>query len=125
MPVLRRRRQPLPHHHDPVRCPVPWRKPLVSASLPPDAAARNQRQLIFWRLLAAAGARTEDAANLDAVHGQLLDDLGLPAAVTDPEMSIDTLLQRFPELKPDFDGLQSRLAPPDEGQEPAPAEESF
>jgi hypothetical protein len=43
----------------------------------------------------------------------VVDDLGLPAALLDPSVSADTLVQRFPELADEFTGL---LAP--DGQAP-------
>ncbi|WP_444978638.1 vWA domain-containing protein [Actinoplanes siamensis] len=37
----------------------------------------------------------------------IVGDLGLPAAVLDPAVSMDTLVQRFPQLEAEFDGLIS------------------
>src|SRR5690606_1125439 len=47
----------------------------------------------------------------------VVDDLGLPAALLDPGVSIDTVIQRFPELRGEFDRLAEGFAGHDGGPE--------
>src|SRR5438034_1070186 len=87
-----------------------------------DAEMRQQRQVIFWRLLAAAFGATDQAKNIETVTTEIVETLGMPKLILDPNLAVDTLLQRYPELKPDFDALQS-IIPPEEGAEAPPAPE--
>ncbi|MFI0404325.1 VWA domain-containing protein [Actinomadura sp. 3N508] len=48
---------------------------------------------------------------LESASVAIVDDLGLPPALLDPGVSMDNVLQRFPELEPEFDGL---MAPADD-----------
>jgi hypothetical protein len=84
---------------------------------PPDLELRRQRQVIYWRLLAGVFGMQEDARNLDQMTAEIIKSLGMPKAVLDPVMAIDTLLQRFPELKADFDSIQAICAPRQEEEE--------
>src|SRR4051794_36493039 len=86
-----------------------------------DIALRRQRQVIFWRLLAAAFGLTEPARNVEQLNDAVVDQLGMPKLITDPNLAVDTLLQRYPELKPDFDSLKQFGNP--EGEDPDGAEE--
>jgi hypothetical protein len=67
---------------------------------------RKQRQVIYWRLLAAANGLTDQARNIEHMTGELVEQLDLPALILDPLPAVDTLLQRYPELKPDFESLK-------------------
>ncbi|MGI5326784.1 VWA domain-containing protein [Actinomadura nitritigenes] len=67
-------------------------------------ADENRRQALYWRLLARL-FDPEEHASLEAVSVAVVDDLGLPAALLDPSVSVDALVQRFPELAAGFDGL--------------------
>lgn len=67
-------------------------------------AGENRRQALYWRLLARL-FDPEEHASLEAVSVAVVDDLGLPAALLDPSVSVDALVQRFPGLAADFDGL--------------------
>ncbi|QKG21664.1 VWA domain-containing protein [Actinomadura verrucosospora] len=70
-----------------------------------DAKAHeNRRQALYWRLLARL-FDPEEQASLEAASVAIVDDLGLPAALLDPAVSVDSLVQRFPGLAADFDGL--------------------
>lgn len=71
-----------------------------------DAATLNQRQVVFWRLLAAAFGLTPQTPNVEAVTGEVVRSLDLPELVTDPGIALDNLVQRYPDLKGDFDALQ-------------------
>ncbi|WP_030914168.1 vWA domain-containing protein [Streptosporangium amethystogenes] len=75
------------------------------------SAEQNRRQVLYWRLLARLFDSDEQPA-LESASVAIVDDLGLPAALLDPSVSVDTLVQRFPELAAEFRDL---LAP---GEQP-------
>ncbi|MEU8140465.1 VWA domain-containing protein [Nonomuraea sp. NPDC048901] len=64
----------------------------------------NRRQVLYWRLLAQV-FNTEEQATLESASVAVVDDLGLPVALLDPSVSVDNLVQRFPDLAAEFDGL--------------------
>ncbi|WP_436530595.1 vWA domain-containing protein [Actinoplanes sp. HUAS TT8] len=68
--------------------------------------AETQRQILYWRLLARLFDPEEQAA-LESASMAIVGDQGLPAALLDPSVSVDTLVQRFPQLEGEFDGLIS------------------
>lgn len=70
------------------------------------SAAENRRQALYWRLLARLFDPEEQAA-LESAGVAIVDDLGLPAAVLDPSVSVDTVVQRFPQLESEFDALMT------------------
>ncbi|MFG1750454.1 vWA domain-containing protein [Streptosporangium sandarakinum] len=70
----------------------------------PAGAARNRRQVLYWRLLARLFDHDEQPA-LENASMAVVGDLGLPAALLDPSVSVDTLVQRFPELAGEFRNL--------------------
>ncbi|MDI5939270.1 MULTISPECIES: VWA domain-containing protein [unclassified Micromonospora] len=80
----------------------------------PDA---NRRQVLYWRLLARLFDPEEQPA-LEAASVAVVDDLGLPAALLDPSVSVDTVVQRFPDLAGELTGL---LTPPEPSPGPEPA----
>jgi Mg-chelatase subunit ChlD len=86
-----------------------------------DAGSRRRRELVHWRTLAAVFAQGDHAPNLEALARELCAELGVPEVVLDPSMGVDTLLQRFPELRDDFTGVeavgQPGAAPPDDALE--------
>ncbi|MBO2465849.1 VWA domain-containing protein [Actinomadura violacea] len=85
-----------------------------------DAKAHeNRRQALYWRLLARL-FDPEEHASLEAVSVAVVDALGLPAALLDPSVSVDALVQRFPELAADFDGLLSSAEATADGVPSAP-----
>lgn len=77
-----------------------------------EAQLRRERQVIHWRTLAAVFSLTEQAPNVESMAAELAQSIGLPAAILDPTMGIDTLIQRFPELKADFDAMEAVCKPP-------------
>jgi hypothetical protein len=83
------------------------------ADLSADQASENRRQLLYWRLLSRLFDPDEQAA-LETASVAIVEDLGLPAALLDPAISVDSVVQRFPQLAAEFDGLlaphPSRLA---------------
>jgi hypothetical protein len=68
--------------------------------------AENRRQVLYWRLLARLFDPEEQAA-LESAGVAIVDDLGLPATLLDPTVSVDTVVQRFPQLASEFAGLMT------------------
>ncbi|PWU54239.1 VWA containing CoxE family protein [Micromonospora sp. S4605] len=64
----------------------------------------NRRQLLYWRLLARLFSPDEQPA-LESASMAVVEDLGLPAALLDPTVSVDTVVQRFPALADELRGL--------------------
>ncbi|AWK09172.1 VWA domain-containing protein [Streptomyces spongiicola] len=64
----------------------------------------NRRQVLYWRLLARLFDREEHTA-LEAASLAVIEDIGLPPALLDPRASVDSVVQRHPELAEEFDGL--------------------
>src|SRR3954447_6352716 len=66
----------------------------------------NRRQVLYWgmrgRLFDA-----DEQLSLESASVAIVDDLGLPPALLDPEVSVDTLVQRHPELADEFAGLMA------------------
>src|SRR5258706_15356550 len=65
-------------------------------------AIQHRRQVAYWRLLAALFGYTEQTPNFEQMTAQVARELRLPEALLDPQMAIDTLLQRYPELESAF-----------------------
>ena len=80
-----------------------------------DLDVRAQRQVLYWRLLAACFGQGDRAPNIEEMTGEVADRLDLPRLLTDPHPAVDTLIQRFPELKGEFEGLEAALAGEDHG----------
>ncbi|MFF3935228.1 VWA domain-containing protein [Streptomyces phaeofaciens] len=64
----------------------------------------NRRQVLYWRLLARLFDPEEQPA-LESAGLAVVEDIGLPAALLDPKVSVDSIVQRHPELAAEFDGL--------------------
>ncbi|MGP3956808.1 VWA domain-containing protein [Nonomuraea sp. 3N208] len=62
-----------------------------------QSADMTRRQVLYWRLLSRLFAPDEQPT-LETASVAIVDDLGLPPALLDPGVSVDTLVQRFPEL---------------------------
>ena len=62
----------------------------------------QRRQVLYWRLLTAVFGFTEQGANFAGMSGEITAELSLPSLILDPNIGIDQLLQRYPELEPDF-----------------------
>ncbi|WP_211589989.1 VWA domain-containing protein [Microbispora sp. H11081] len=71
-------------------------------------ADRNRRQLLYWRLLARLFDHEEQPA-LETASVAVVGDLGLPAGLLDPAVSVDSLVQRFPELAAEFESLRAPM----------------
>lgn len=99
-----------------------------SAPVPGPAAVPhapgNRRQVLYWGLLARVFSGEAQPA-LDTAGLGVLSDLGLPAALLDPTVSIDAVVQRFPELAAEIEGVMSSTAPdPEAGSEPHSEQDS-
>jgi len=77
----------------------------------PDSA-ENRREVLYWRLLARLFGHEEEAA-LETASVAVVKDIGLPVALLDPQASIDSIVQRHPELAAEFDGLMIPEPDPD------------
>jgi hypothetical protein len=77
----------------------------------PDSA-ENRREVLYWRLLARLFGHEEEAA-LETASVAVVKDIGLPAALLDPQASIDSIVQRHPELAAEFDGLMTPQPDPE------------
>ncbi|MFI1921156.1 VWA domain-containing protein [Streptomyces sp. NPDC020377] len=64
----------------------------------------NRRQVLYWRLLARL-FDPEEQAGLESASLAVVEDIGLPPALLDPQTSVDSIVQRHPELAPEFAGL--------------------
>ncbi len=74
----------------------------------------NRRQVLYWRLLARV-FDPEEQPSLESSSVAIVEDLGLPAALLDPAVSVDNLVQRFPDLGAELEGL---MAPADGDEAP-------
>jgi hypothetical protein len=83
---------------------------------------RKQRQVVYWRLLAAVNGLGEQAKNIEAMTGDLVEQLGLPGMILDPLQSVDTLLQRYPDLRPHFESLKAVCSSEPQEDDAAPKE---
>jgi hypothetical protein len=64
----------------------------------------NRRQVLYWRLLARLFDH-EEQVTLESASLAIVTDIGLPATLLDPQVSVDSIVQRHPELEAEFDGL--------------------
>lgn len=71
-----------------------------------QSADESRRQVLYWRLLSRLFGPDEQPALENASVG-IVGDLGLPPALLDPGVSVDNLVQRFPELAAEFQDLMS------------------
>ncbi|MCX4578756.1 VWA domain-containing protein [Streptomyces sp. NBC_01571] len=69
----------------------------------------NRRQALYWRLLARLFDHEEQAA-LESASLAVVEDIGLPSALLDPQASVDSIVQRHPELAAEFDGLMTPVS---------------
>ncbi|AHH16687.1 VWA domain-containing CoxE family protein [Nocardia nova SH22a] len=64
----------------------------------------TRRQILYWRLLAGVFSGDQQPT-LEQASAHIVEDLDLPLAVLDPGVSIDTVAQRYPEMKAEFESL--------------------
>jgi VWA domain containing CoxE-like protein len=62
----------------------------------------QRRQVVYWRLLTCMFAYNEQGKNFDNMSLEVTKELGLPELILDPNISIENLLLRYPELEGDF-----------------------
>jgi hypothetical protein len=91
-----------------------------------DADLRKERQVLYWRLLASVHGLQQLAPNLEQMTAEIVARIGMPELITEPTLAVESLVERYPEVKSDFDGLQEMLQPSGEEEQPpaAPASES-
>jgi hypothetical protein len=77
--------------------------------------AENRRQVLYWRLLSRLFDGDEQPT-LETAAMAVVQDIDLPAGLLDPSVSVDNLVQRFPGLAAELDGLMT--ASPDPADEP-------
>ncbi len=70
-----------------------------------QSAEDSRRQVLMWRLLAASFGGTESMPAFETLSRQIAGEVGLPEAVLDLNMSTDNLVQRYPDLKEEVEGL--------------------
>ncbi|GAA3751340.1 VWA domain-containing protein [Salinactinospora qingdaonensis] len=75
---------------------------------PETTPEANRRQVLYWRLLARLFG-TEEQPALERASMGVVEDMGLPPALLDPTVTVDTVVQRFPELAAELDGLIARV----------------
>jgi hypothetical protein len=75
-----------------------------------------RRQLLYWRLLARLFSGDEQP-NLETGSVAILKEIGLPTALLDPSVSVDTVVQRYPQLAAELDGLMAEEPTVDAGSE--------
>ncbi|MFC5959385.1 VWA domain-containing protein [Streptomyces pratens] len=89
----------------PATVPGPSRPSASAESAAPDPND-NRRQVLYWRLLARL-FDPEEQASLESASLAVVEDIGLPSALLDPGASVDSVVQRHPELAAEFDGLMA------------------
>jgi hypothetical protein len=77
------------------------------------ATDENRRQVLYWRLLARVFDAADEQPTLESASMSIVGELGLPPALLDPAVSVDTVVQRFPGLAGEFRDLMVPLAAED------------
>ncbi|BAY23014.1 VWA_CoxE family protein [Calothrix sp. NIES-2100] len=62
----------------------------------------QRRQVVYWRLLTSMFGFSEQGANFEHMATEVVSELNLPQLILDPNISIENLLHRYPELEADF-----------------------
>ncbi|WP_406162609.1 VWA domain-containing protein [Streptomyces sp. NBC_01005] len=103
------------------RAPQPLQTPQTShvPRIPEADPQDNRRQVLYWRLLARL-FDPEEQGTLESASLAVVEDIGLPSALLDPQASVDSIVQRHPELATEFDGLMAPEPDPEPGPEPGP-----
>jgi hypothetical protein len=84
-----------------------------------DDDIERRRQMLYWRLLTDVFEQQDSAHNFDEVTEEVASELTLPKELLDPNVAVDTVTQRHPELRDDFE----HLMPAAEGYDPEDDEE--
>ncbi|MER5889035.1 VWA domain-containing protein [Streptomyces sp. NPDC001941] len=90
--------------NQPTSAPDPQETPGRPGSPAVPDAYDNRRQVLYWRLLARL-FDPEEQHSLESASLAVVEDTGLPAALLDPQASVDSVVQRHPELADEFAGL--------------------
>ncbi|MFB4266638.1 VWA domain-containing protein [Nonomuraea sp. GTA35] len=77
-----------------------------SAGTAGQSADETRRQVLYWRLMSRLFG-TDEQPSLENASLGIVGDLDLPLTLLDPAVSVDNLVQRFPELAAEFDGLMA------------------
>ncbi len=64
----------------------------------------TRRQVLYWRMLSRLFDGDEQPS-LETASMAVVDAVGLPAALLDPSVSVDNIVQRFPGLAKELEGL--------------------
>ncbi|WP_219470169.1 VWA domain-containing protein [Nonomuraea rhizosphaerae] len=83
-----------------------------------DSNDEHRRQVLYWRLLSRV-FNTDEQPSLESAGVAIVDDLGLPPALLDPSISVDNLVQRFPDLGAEFESLLDLDDADPDGEDPA------
>ena len=83
-------------------------------------AALNQRQMLYWRLVAATSGCRDVGASFESMAVDLADRLDLPPAILDPAIGVDVLLHRYPQLGLHFDAIREVMTPDAQQAEATP-----
>ncbi|MFD0560025.1 VWA domain containing CoxE-like protein [Stackebrandtia endophytica] len=75
--------------------------------------AENRRQVLYWRLLSQLFSGEEQSA-LESGAVEVVEAAELPTALLEPRTTVKTVVQRFPELADELDGIMV----PEESDEP-------
>lgn len=67
----------------------------------------QRRQVLYWRLLTSMFGLSEQGTNFEQMSAEIVNELNLPQLILDPNISIENLLHRYPELEADFNNPQS------------------
>jgi hypothetical protein len=86
-----------------------------------DPSISNQRQMLYWRLISAAGGLGEPGAPFESMAAELAERLELPSEILDGSIGVDVLLRRYPKLNPHFDAVRRCVQMP-EGEAPGPTD---
>jgi hypothetical protein len=77
-----------------------------------DPLLDKARSALYWRLFASVFDQGEAAPGFDAMATDLAKAAAVPVAVLDPALSIEMLVHRHPELRPDFERPLPGFEPP-------------
>jgi hypothetical protein len=78
----------------------------------------SRRQVLYWRLLARL-FDPEEQSTLESASLAVVEDIGLPSALLDPQASVASIVQRHPALAAEFDGLMAPDPDSDEARDRA------
>ncbi|MFE7467403.1 VWA domain-containing protein [Streptomyces sp. NPDC057499] len=92
-------------------------------SAPEADPQESRRQVLYWRLLARLFDQEEQVA-LESASLAVVEDIGLPATLLDPQASVDSIVQRHPGLAAEFDGLMAPTPDADDSDGDGDGEEA-